>query len=118
MLLEVMLLHIAFAMDWICTIILLFDFTERKRITNGQASLASPIAGKLFVLVGAGGAGRAIAFGAKSRGARVVIFNRNFGKLFSLNGHLYPFTLCFHIYLITDILFGREGKVSCFSSFW
>lgn len=67
-----------------------FDFitrgTTERRITNEQASLASPIAGKLFVLVGAGGAGRAIAFGAKSRGARVVIFNRNFGKLFSLKG--------------------------------
>ena len=38
------------------------------------------MAGKIFVLVGAGGAGRALAFGAKSRGARVVVFNRNFGK--------------------------------------
>lgn len=51
-----------------------------KQITSKQASHTSPIAGKLFVLVGAGGAGRAMAFGAKSRGARVVIFNRNFGK--------------------------------------
>lgn len=33
----------------------------------------------MFVLVGAGGAGRAIAFGVKSRGARVVIFNRKYG---------------------------------------
>lgn len=40
----------------------------------------SPIAGRLFVLVGAGGAGRALAFGAKSKGARVVIFNRNFER--------------------------------------
>ncbi|XP_057857753.1 bifunctional 3-dehydroquinate dehydratase/shikimate dehydrogenase, chloroplastic isoform X2 [Cryptomeria japonica] len=39
---------------------------------------SSPLAGKLFVLVGAGGAGRALAFGAKQRGARVVITNRNF----------------------------------------
>ena len=53
--------------------------TERQ-IINGQASHTSPIAGKLFVLIGAGGAGRAMAFGAKSKGARVVIFNRNFGK--------------------------------------
>lgn len=66
-----------------------FGMTER-RITNGQASHASPIAGKLFVLVGAGGAGRAIAFGAKSRGARVVIFNRNFGNLSSVS--LLPIT--------------------------
>jgi 3-dehydroquinate dehydratase/shikimate dehydrogenase len=32
------------------------------------------------VLVGAGGAGRALAFGAKNRGAQVIIFNRNYGK--------------------------------------
>jgi len=41
---------------------------------------ASPLSGKTFVLIGAGGAGRALAFGAKSRGARVIIFNRNYGK--------------------------------------
>lgn len=33
------------------------------------------------MLVGAGGAGRALAFGAKSRGARVVIFDIDFGIL-------------------------------------
>lgn len=47
--------------------------------TNGKASLPSPITGKQFVLVGAGGAGRALAFGAKIRGARVVIFDISFG---------------------------------------
>nr|XP_009771387.1 PREDICTED: bifunctional 3-dehydroquinate dehydratase/shikimate dehydrogenase, chloroplastic-like [Nicotiana sylvestris]XP_016515486.1 PREDICTED: bifunctional 3-dehydroquinate dehydratase/shikimate dehydrogenase, chloroplastic-like [Nicotiana tabacum] len=52
---------------------------ERQK-TNGHASNVSPIAGKLFVLVGAGGAGRAIAFGVKSRGARVVIFNRKYER--------------------------------------
>lgn len=31
-------------------------------------------------MVGAGGAGRALAFGAKHRGAHVIIFNRNFGN--------------------------------------
>lgn len=38
------------------------------------------------MLVGAGGAGRALAFGAKNRGAHVVIFNRNYGNrtLYSL----------------------------------
>ncbi|KAK6141309.1 hypothetical protein DH2020_024945 [Rehmannia glutinosa] len=46
-------------------------------IETKQESHVSPIAGKLFVLVGAG---RAIAFGARSRGARVVIFNRNFER--------------------------------------
>ncbi|KAG8389422.1 hypothetical protein BUALT_Bualt02G0227900 [Buddleja alternifolia] len=56
------------------------DAFRERRIPNGQALHASPIAGKLFVLVGAGGVGRAIAFGARSRGARVVIFNRNFER--------------------------------------
>ncbi|KAH9329304.1 hypothetical protein KI387_001412 [Taxus chinensis] len=41
---------------------------------------SSPLAEKLFVLVGAGGAGRALAFGAKQRGARVVITNRNYER--------------------------------------
>lgn len=33
--------------------------------------------GKTFLVVGAGGAGRALAFGAASRGATVLIANRN-----------------------------------------
>ncbi|KAM6596804.1 hypothetical protein CsatA_007328 [Cannabis sativa] len=37
------------------------------RCTNGKTSLNSPLKDKLFVLVGAGGAGRALAFGAKNR---------------------------------------------------
>ena len=56
-----------------------FVWTER-RVANGEALCNSPIARKTFVLVGAGGAGRALAFGAKSRGAQVVIFNRNYGN--------------------------------------
>ncbi|XP_059652601.1 bifunctional 3-dehydroquinate dehydratase/shikimate dehydrogenase, chloroplastic-like [Cornus florida] len=52
----------------------------KVRRTNGEGSLQSPLAGKLFVLVGAGGAGRALAFGAKSRGARVVIFDIDFDR--------------------------------------
>ena len=66
-----------------------FVWTER-RVANGEALRTSPLAGKTFVLVGAGGAGRALAFGAKSRGAQVVIFNQNDGNkaiLFS------PFTI-------------------------
>lgn len=46
---------------------------------DGGASLGSPLAGRLFVLVGAGGAGKALAFGSKSRGALLVIFDINFG---------------------------------------
>jgi 3-dehydroquinate dehydratase/shikimate dehydrogenase len=36
-----------------------------------------PLQGKSFLVVGAGGAGRALAFGAASRGAKVLIANRN-----------------------------------------
>ncbi|KAL9430812.1 hypothetical protein AB3S75_026079 [Citrus x aurantiifolia] len=56
------------------------DALRERQGINGVASHASPIAGKIFVLVGAGGAGRALAFGAKSRGARVIIFNRNYER--------------------------------------
>ncbi|XP_061342553.1 bifunctional 3-dehydroquinate dehydratase/shikimate dehydrogenase, chloroplastic-like [Gastrolobium bilobum] len=56
------------------------DALRGRKHVNGEASHTSPIAGKVFVLVGAGGAGRALAYGAKSRGARVVIFNRNYER--------------------------------------
>nr|DAD33466.1 TPA_asm: hypothetical protein HUJ06_012317 [Nelumbo nucifera] len=38
----------------------------------------------MFVLVGAGGAGRALAFGAKSRGARLIIFDIDYDRAKSL----------------------------------
>ncbi|KAJ8898668.1 hypothetical protein K2173_004702 [Erythroxylum novogranatense] len=56
------------------------DALTGRKLTNRGKSEASPIAGKIFVLVGAGGAARALAFGAKIRGARVVIFNRNYER--------------------------------------
>ncbi|XP_027121145.2 bifunctional 3-dehydroquinate dehydratase/shikimate dehydrogenase, chloroplastic isoform X1 [Coffea arabica] len=40
----------------------------------------SPLAGKLFVVIGAGGAGKALAYGAKEKGARVVIANRTYER--------------------------------------
>ncbi len=36
----------------------------------------SPLAGKRVVVLGAGGAGRALAFGAAEKGAHVIIANR------------------------------------------
>lgn len=48
---------------------------------NGSSTAVSPLAGKLFVVIGAGGAGKALAYGAKEKGARVVIANRTYGKL-------------------------------------
>lgn len=43
----------------------------------------SPLAGKVFVIIGAGGAGKALAYGAKEKGAKVVIANRTYGKFSS-----------------------------------
>ncbi|XP_030460756.1 bifunctional 3-dehydroquinate dehydratase/shikimate dehydrogenase, chloroplastic-like isoform X2 [Syzygium oleosum] len=56
------------------------DALQECRCINGKQSLVSPLAGKEFVLVGAGGAGRALAFGAKTRGARIVIFDIDFER--------------------------------------
>ncbi|XWS58507.1 hypothetical protein CRYUN_Cryun08bG0040100 [Craigia yunnanensis] len=60
------------------------DALKEKRCTSNEASFGTPISGKLFVLVGAGGAGRALAFGAKSRGAQIVIFDIDFERAKSL----------------------------------
>eukprot|EP01018_Ginkgo_biloba_P017336 Gb_23330 [translate_table: standard] len=56
------------------------DGLRAGRMGSGNSGSSSPLAGRLFVLVGAGGAGRALAFGAKQRGARVVIANRNYER--------------------------------------
>ncbi|URE16513.1 Bifunctional 3-dehydroquinate dehydratase shikimate [Musa troglodytarum] len=45
-----------------------------------EEETASPLAGRVFVVMGAGGAGKAIAYGAKEKGARVVIANRTYGQ--------------------------------------
>ncbi len=42
-----------------------------------EAGLGASVHGKSVLVVGAGGAGRAVAFGAAHRGARVLIANRN-----------------------------------------
>ncbi|MBA0880333.1 hypothetical protein Goshw_008741 [Gossypium schwendimanii] len=54
---------------------------EELRVSNG-ATLASgsPLAGKTFVIIGAGGAGKALAYGAYEKGARIVVANRTYGK--------------------------------------
>ena len=51
----------------------------RAREGREASGLKSPLEGRLCVVVGAGGAGRALAFGAKQKGAVVIIANRNFG---------------------------------------
>ncbi|EFJ45882.1 hypothetical protein VOLCADRAFT_82062 [Volvox carteri f. nagariensis] len=46
---------------------------EEAPVAGGK----SPLQGKTVVVIGAGGAGRALAFGAATKGARVVIANRS-----------------------------------------
>ncbi|XP_061367684.1 bifunctional 3-dehydroquinate dehydratase/shikimate dehydrogenase, chloroplastic-like isoform X3 [Gastrolobium bilobum] len=47
---------------------------------NGSGTAISPLAGKLFVVIGAGGAGKALAYGAKEKGARIVVANRTYDR--------------------------------------
>lgn len=71
------------------------DALKERGYSNGETNIASPLSGKLFVLVGAGGAGRALAFGAKLRGAKIVIFDIDFDRAKSLadavSGQAMPF---------------------------
>ncbi|XP_024181354.1 bifunctional 3-dehydroquinate dehydratase/shikimate dehydrogenase, chloroplastic isoform X1 [Rosa chinensis] len=47
---------------------------------NSSLVTGSPLAGRLFVVIGAGGAGKALAYGAKQKGARIVIANRTYDR--------------------------------------
>lgn len=51
--------------------------TSSSGSSSGGSAGASPLQGKAVCVVGAGGAGRALAFGAASKGAKVLIANRN-----------------------------------------
>lgn len=51
-----------------------------RGLHNVGTTTISPLASKLFVVIGAGGAGKALAYGAKEKGARVVIANRTHGR--------------------------------------
>eukprot|EP00879_Flechtneria_rotunda_P021947 GHRR01023144.1.p1 GENE.GHRR01023144.1~~GHRR01023144.1.p1 ORF type:complete len:350 (+),score=111.60 GHRR01023144.1:1201-2250(+) len=51
--------------------------TNTSERSSSSDNLVSPLQGKTFLVVGAGGAGRALAFGAASKGAEVLIANRN-----------------------------------------
>uniref|UniRef100_A0A0D3B9Z2 shikimate dehydrogenase (NADP(+)) n=2 Tax=Brassica oleracea var. oleracea TaxID=109376 RepID=A0A0D3B9Z2_BRAOL len=48
------------------------------------SSSSSPLAGKTVVVIGAGGAGKALAYGAKEKGAKVVIANRTYERAVKL----------------------------------
>lgn len=47
----------------------------------GNQTIELPLAGRLFVVIGAGGAGKALAYGAKEKGTRVIIANRTYGNI-------------------------------------
>lgn len=47
-------------------------------------SSSSPLASKTVVVIGAGGAGKALAYGAKEKGAKVVIANRTYERALEL----------------------------------
>ena len=49
-----------------------------------QSEGTSPLAGKTVVVVGAGGAGRGLAFGAAFEGAKVVVVNRGYDRAVAL----------------------------------
>lgn len=52
--------------------------------SSAKGDAVSPLAGRLIVVVGAGGAGKAVAYGAKEKGARVVVANRTYERAVSL----------------------------------
>ncbi|KAJ8766460.1 hypothetical protein K2173_022519 [Erythroxylum novogranatense] len=47
---------------------------------NISSRTSSPLSSKLFVVIGAGGAEKLLAYGAKEKGARVVIANRTYDR--------------------------------------
>ncbi|KAK6911476.1 Shikimate dehydrogenase substrate binding, N-terminal [Dillenia turbinata] len=58
---------------------------EGLRGANGATPAAgSPLKGKLFVVMGAGGAGKALAYGGADKGARVIVANRTYAKAVDL----------------------------------
>ncbi|KAL6970330.1 hypothetical protein U1Q18_030028 [Sarracenia purpurea var. burkii] len=64
--------------DYVGAITAIEDALQGSRHVNG--TVGSPLADKLFVVIGAGGAGKALAYGAKEKGARVVVANRTYDR--------------------------------------
>nr|XP_043627454.1 bifunctional 3-dehydroquinate dehydratase/shikimate dehydrogenase, chloroplastic isoform X1 [Erigeron canadensis] len=64
--------------DYVGAISAIEDGLRGSGIQNGATG--SPLAGRLFVVIGAGGAGKALAYGAKAKGARIVIANRTYDR--------------------------------------
>ncbi|KAK4751251.1 hypothetical protein SAY87_004733 [Trapa incisa] len=64
----------AFNTDYIGAISAIED--GLRVLNSANPAVGSPLAGKLFVVLGAGGAGKSLAYGAAQKGARVVVANR------------------------------------------
>ncbi|KAK4802446.1 hypothetical protein SAY86_000649 [Trapa natans] len=68
----------AFNTDYIGAITAIED--GLRELNGATPATLSPLAGKLFVVLGAGGAGKSLAYGAAQKGARVVVANRTFAR--------------------------------------
>lgn len=76
------------------------SFFTGSHNNSGKNTSGSALAGRLFVVIGAGGASKALAYGAKQRGARLVIANRTYGSLlllFYCSSTISVFTHHFHL---------------------
>ncbi|XP_057960848.1 bifunctional 3-dehydroquinate dehydratase/shikimate dehydrogenase, chloroplastic-like [Malania oleifera] len=69
---------IGYNVDYLGAIAAIEEGLRASTSTNHVSS--SPLAGKLFVVIGAGGAGKALAYGGYEKGARVVVANRTYEK--------------------------------------
>ncbi|KAL1211835.1 Bifunctional 3-dehydroquinate dehydratase/shikimate dehydrogenase [Cardamine amara subsp. amara] len=70
--------------DCIGSISAIEDGLRRSGDPGSVPSSSSPLAGKTVVVIGAGGAGKALAYGAKEKGAKVVIANRTYERAVEL----------------------------------
>ncbi|KAB5529369.1 hypothetical protein DKX38_019450 [Salix brachista] len=80
---------IAFNTDYIGAISAIED--GLREINGVIPAGASPLSGKLLVVLGAGGAGKSLAYGAAQKGARVVVANRTFGNALAMRFTAYIF---------------------------
>lgn len=71
---------IAFNTNYIGAISAIEDGLRGLNVVTVTSSAGSPLAGKLFVVLGAGGAGKSLAYGAAQKGARIIIANRTFKR--------------------------------------
>jgi len=77
----------AYNTDWLAAI----SSIEKAMVSNSMAqSEETALTNKTVVIIGAGGAGRALAFGAASRGAHVIVANRTVEKAIDLANQLEP----------------------------